>query len=43
MFTVLPSSVGPVFGVGGYYGVSILSLDMEMATQVEGKVGCCVS
>ena len=43
MFTVLPFSVGPVFGVGGYYGVSTLSLDKGMLTQVEGKVGFCVS
>ena len=43
VFTVLPCSVGSVFGIGGYYGVSILSLDMEIVTQVKGKVGCCVS
>ena len=43
VFTVLLCSVGSVFGVGGYYGVSIFRLDMEMVTQVECKVGCCVS
>ena len=36
VFTVLLCSVGSVFGVGGYYGVSIFRLDMEMVTQVEG-------